>query len=210
MHAMNYRKWFVLMTGMALISLVGCERAVAPDVAAAQEAVATSTPVAAALPPASPAVIPQQPSTEPAVQPVRTKSSASEPELATMSVAQPPAKLGAPVDLRYTVDGSITAGQPVTLHLAAVPRVAGSNLEVSIKEEAGISTSAKTGQARAQKADAAVAYRQQMSVTKQAGGPTALRVLVTMETPEGSSHSWFTVPLEAAPPAGKAVKATLE
>lgn len=127
-----------------------------------------------------------------------------------MNLAEPPAKLGAPVDLRYSVEGNFNAGQPVTLHLAAVPRVAGSNLEVSIKDEAGISTSSKIGQVRVQKADASAAYRQSMSVTKQSGGPSAVRVLVTMETPEGSAHSWFTVPLEAAPVASKAAKGSLE
>jgi hypothetical protein len=138
------------------------------------------------------------------------KPAKHEPELSVMALAQAPSKLGVAVDLRYSVDGDLQSGQPVILHLAAVPRVAGTNLEVSIKEEAGISTSAKVGQARAQKVDAATAYRQQMVVMKAAGGPSAVRVLVTMETPEGSAHSWFTVPLERAAAANKAVKARLE
>jgi hypothetical protein len=83
-----------------------------------------------------------------------------------------------------------------------VPRVAGSNFSMSIKKESGISS---TGSAlNAQKVSASTIYRQDVSVTKLAGGPSKLHVLVTMEVPEGSAHSWFSIPLEGAPsPAGK-------
>ena len=37
------------------------------------------------------------------------------------------------VDLRYQFDGEALPNQPVTLHLAAVPRVAGANLSVSVQ-----------------------------------------------------------------------------
>jgi hypothetical protein len=175
-----------LLVGAVLFALPGCERVAAPAAALLQPA--TSVPVQAE-----------------AVQPAK-----NEPSLSAMSLAEPPSKLGAPVDLRYSVEGDLAMGQPVTLHLAAVPRVAGSNMEVSIKEEAGISTSSRIGQMRVQKADASAAVRQSMSVTRQSGGPSSVRVLVTMETPEGSAHSWFTVPLARAPAAEKAVKARLE
>jgi hypothetical protein len=125
-----------------------------------------------------------------------------------MKLAEPPHKLGAPVDLRYQFDGDVKAGQPVTLHLAAVPRVAGSNLTVSIKKESGISTTA--GELRVQKAGASTPYRQELSVTKLAGGPAELHVLVMMELPEGSAHSWFNIPFDAVPAAGKQQSIKLE
>ncbi len=120
-------------------------------------------------------------------------AAAREPDIATMKRAVPTSsKLGAPVDLHYQVDGLPEAGRPVTVHLAAVPRIAG-NLSVSIKEAEGLqATVAPLAQ---QKATAGTAYRQQMSVTRAANGPAELRVLVTLETPEASAFSWFSVPL---------------
>jgi hypothetical protein len=116
------------------------------------------------------------------------------PDISSMKLAQPSSsKLGVPVDLHYQLEGDAQAGRPATLHLAAVPRVAGGNLNVSIKESAGIQATAPA--LAIQKASAGTAYRQQLSVTRAADGPSELRVLVTMELPEGSAFSWFGVPL---------------
>lgn len=135
-----------------------------------------------------------------------------EPELSSMAVATSvSSKMGAPVDLRYQFDGSVQAGTPVTLHLAAVPRVAGTNLSVSVKKEPGVQTSAAeatAGQVRAQKAAATTAYRQQLSVTRMSNGPTELRVLVTMDLPQGSAFSYYSIPLNGAPAASKQNPAT--
>ena len=87
------------------------------------------------------------------------------------------------------------------LHLAAVPRVPGSNLTVSIKETAGID--AVAAPLTAQKASAKQAYRQQLSVTRQAGAPAELRVLVTMDAPEGQAFGYFGVPLADAAAAAR-------
>jgi hypothetical protein len=77
---------------------------------------------------------------------------------------------------------------------------------VSIKDVDGIQ--AVAAPITAQKASAGTAYRRQLSVTRLAGGPSELRVLVTMEMPEGSAHSWFSVPFQ---PSARAVKgATVE
>lgn len=202
MHKMNMLKGVGLLVGAAMVALTGCERAAEP-----------SSPIVAEIMPAQPEVAPppaasELATSEPAAQtaaakPAAERRAAPEPDLSSMAVAKAPSKLGAAVDLRYVVDGDPDSGLPVTVYLAAVPRVAGSNLEVSVKDEPGISTSSKIGQARVQKADASTAYRQSMSVSKQAGGPSALRVLVTMETPAGSAHSWFSVPLNAATAAQK-------
>lgn len=117
------------------------------------------------------------------------------PRLEDMRLATTSSKLGVPVDLRYQFEAPVEAGRPVTLHLAAVPRVAGSDLTVSIKETAGIDAIAAP--LTAQKATARQAYRQQLSVTRHQDAPTELRVLVTMEGPEGSTFGYFSVPLDA-------------
>lgn len=116
------------------------------------------------------------------------------PELGAMKLAAVSSKLGVPVDLRYQFDGEVEQGRPVTLHLAAVPRVAGSNLRVSIKQEPGVEASAAAIDVR--KANATSAYRQQLSITRREGGPRELRVLVTMDLPEGSAFGYYSVPFE--------------
>lgn len=118
-----------------------------------------------------------------------------EPALDSMTLAAAPAKLSVPVDLRFQFDGDAIAGRPVTLHLAAIPRVSGSNLRIAIKEMPGIRASA--GPLSTQKASAATTYRQQLVITRVADGPKELRILVTMDLPQGSAFGWFSVPLEA-------------
>jgi hypothetical protein len=176
-----------LVTAITLLAFAGCKRPAPPP---------AETPVPEAPAPATPAA------QAPAVSAAEPQPAASAgPVISSMTLAAPPQKLGAPVDLRYQFDGEVKAGQPVTLHLAAVPRVAGSNLTMSIKNESGIS--AKASALNVQKANVSTAYRQDVSVTKLDGGPSELQVLVTMEVPEGSAHSWFTIPLGVAPAAGK-------
>lgn len=129
-----------------------------------------------------------------AMQVDATVSSApAPPRLEDMQLAKTASKLGVPVDLRYQFDAPPEPGRPATLHLAAVPRVPGSNLTVSIKETAGID--AVSAPLTAQKASAKQAYRQQLSVTRHAGAPAELRVLVTMDAPEGQAFGYFGVPL---------------
>jgi hypothetical protein len=158
--------------------------------------VSAPTPAAAPAPASKPA---------PAAQPAAD----AEPAVATMRLATASSKLGVPVDLRYQFDGATGEGQTATLHLAAVPRVAGSNLTVTIKDVPGIHTS--VGEIRAAKASMATPYRRQLAVTRERGGPAELRVLVTMDMPEGQAFSWFSVPLENAPAAtGKQAPVRME
>ena len=127
----------------------------------------------------------------------RSLELSGEPALAAMKVArQESSKMGVPVELRYLIEGDAMTGQPVTVYLAAVPREAGTNLAVSVKEDAGIQF--QKAALNAQKVEAATAYRQQLQVVRLAGGPQQLRVLVTMDFPIGTGFSYFTVPLGAA------------
>jgi hypothetical protein len=133
--------------------------------------------------------------------PPPTVAESRTPALADMLPAIASGKMGVPVELRYSFDSSVQVGQAVTLHLAAIPQVAGNNLSVSLKTDPGIR--AATGEIHAQKATAAAAYRQQVSITRLAGGPAELRVLVTMDMPIGSAFGYYSIPLDGAPPAGK-------
>ena len=146
-------------------------------------------PADAAEPAPSPAPEPPPP-TEPSPVP---KPTAMEPSLDSMRVAIPSAKISVPVDLRYQVDGDALAGKPVTVHLAAVPRVAGAKLHVELKNVPGLQVA--EGPLEIQKASAATPYRQRLSVTRSGAGPDQLRVLVTMEMTEGMAFGYYSVPL---------------
>jgi hypothetical protein len=186
--------------------LVACGEAPQPEPAApppapaetpapADEAVPAPSeeapPADAAEPAPSPAPEPPPP-TEPSPVPKPT-ATAMEPSLDSMRVAIPGAKISVPVELRYQVDGDALAGRPVTVHLAAIPRVAGAKLHVELKSAPGLQVAAKP--LDVQKASAKTAYRQQLSVTRSGAGPDHLRVLVTMEMAEGLAFGYYTVPL---------------
>jgi len=188
-----------------LAALTACDRPApapapveggAPAEAPAGSPAPTDTP---SEPPADSPAAPAQPTpdapppTDPSPAPTPTSY---EPPLDSMQTAKPTAKLGVPVDLRYRFEAEPLGNQPVTLHLAAVPRVPGSNLAVSVKHVDGIEVAAG-GAFDARKASANNAYRQQFSVTRQAASPPELRVLVTMDLPEGSAFGFYSIPLDA-------------
>jgi hypothetical protein len=184
-------------TGVLLIAtlLAGCAKPApvpepAPPETTPQAAPATpDAPPPAETVPAQPA--PEAPSpTDPSAVPKPT--AANEPSLESMSVATPSAKMSVAVDLRYSFDTEALPGQPVTLHLAAVPRVNGRNLSMSVKEVAGVRLAA--GPLNLQKATGPAVYRRQFSVTRGADSPTQLRVLVTMDYASGSGFGFFSVP----------------
>lgn len=166
----------------------------------ADQAPASAPPPTDLPPPEDSPAAPAQPApdapppTDPAPAPTPT-SAPQGPALSSMYLAQAPTKLSVPVDLRYSFDSEPLSDQPVTLHLAAVPRVAGTNLAISVQNVTGIQV-ATAGPLKVQKANANGTYRQQLSVTRQATSPKELRVLVTMDLPEGSAFGFFSVPFE--------------
>jgi len=188
-----------LATGAALLSLVlaGCGKPPPPGepTAPAQDAVPAAPAAEPAPSPPPDAPPPTDPS--PAAQPAAYQG----PALDSMLAATPSAKLSVPVDLRYRFDAEPLANQPVTLHLAAVSRVAGSNLHVSVKQTQGLQVA--SGPLEVQKATVAGVYRQQLSVTRSAAGPEKLRILVTMEMPEGTAFGYYSVPLTGGNPPQK-------
>ncbi|HET7809790.1 MAG TPA: hypothetical protein VFL16_04390 [Steroidobacteraceae bacterium] len=223
----NIRKLRGLATGIAVLGmlLAGCSKAPVPAPAEPASAPPASAPPASAphageapggdapadtpdpatgTPPsdsAEPAPSPgptPPPPTEPSAAPKPT-AAATEPALESMQRAAPSAKISVPVDLRYHFDSDPATHGATTLHLAAVPRVAGSGLRVSFKPAAGIVL--QGGALEVQKASAAGVYRQQFSVARSANAASQLRVLVTMDMPQGQAFGYFTIPLESAPPA---------
>jgi hypothetical protein len=202
-----------LLAAPLLVLLAACDAQKPEEVPAPPpsppEAVAppTETPPAAdpAAPPANaaadPATAPQAPAqpapTAPPPQdpsPAPTPTAAKGPPLESMSVAAPPAKLGVAVDLRYRFDSAVVVDQPVKLHLAAVPRVAGTNFTVSIRKIAGLDVA--NGGLVLDKVDASGVYRQEMTLIRRASAPDNIRVLVTMDVPEGAGFGFFSIPLD--------------
>ena len=197
--ATNYIRPAISAALLCLL-LVGCDKAPAPQTPAPATP-AESAPPAEAVPAPSSEVPPADaaepvpspsppPPTEPSTVP---KPTAAEPALDAMQVATASAKISVPVNLRYQIDGEALPGQPFTLHLAAVPRVAGAQLQVSVKNAPGLQIA--SGPLQIQKASAATPYRQRLSVTRSASGPENLRVLVTMDLAEGTAFGYFTIPL---------------
>lgn len=81
----------------------------------------------------------------------------------------------------------------MALHLAVIPRLSGSNLTVTIEPANGVRSSANT--LRAQLAEGQLAYRQQLSVTRDANGPAEMVILVTMDGADGRISRRFSLPL---------------
>jgi len=174
--------------------------------AQAAPAIPDATPPAETLPaPESAPAAPVQPTpdapppTEPSVAP--KPSAANEPSLDSMRLATPSAKLSVAADLRYQFDGVALPNQPVTLHLAAVPRVSGGKLSMTVRQVDGVQLA--PGALTVQKANGPEVYRQQFSVTRGAHAPAELRVLVTMETSQGSAFGFFSVPFDSGTNAQK-------
>ena len=215
MRTNNLDAAFRAATGVFLLAtlLAGCAKpAPAPEPAPTESppqiapATPDAPPPAETLPapedaPASPAQpAPDAPApTEPSAVPKPTAS--NEPSLESMSVAAPSAKMSVAVDVRYSFDSAALPGQPVTLHLAAVPRVSGSNINVSVKEVAGVRLAA--GPLHLEKTDGSNVYRRQFSVTRGTDSPPQLRVLVTMDYASGSGFGFFSVPFASGTNAQK-------
>ena len=179
--------------------LAGCDKP-APQATPPAPPPATLPPEDAPPPPEANPATPAQPTpdapapTEPAVP----KPAASEPELDSMMVAKASEKQSVAVGLRYTFEGGASPNQPVTLHLAALPRVDGTNLRVTVKAAPGLQLA--DGPLSMQKAGPASVYRKNVSVTPLAGSPRELRVLVTMNMGPDLAFGYFTIPLPGGPP----------
>jgi hypothetical protein len=193
--------------------LAGCGNTAAPEPVAAPPPASRETPAEILPPadtpaPANPTETPGAPAQpapaapspqEPAAAPAQAGTSG--PALDSMSAAKASAKISVPVDLRYQFDGPVVPNQPVTLHLAAVPRVAGAALTVTITPVSGLRMDAAP--LGVQKASTDGVYRQHLSITAAEGAPAELRVMVTMDMDRGKAFGFFTVPLAGGTAAQK-------
>jgi hypothetical protein len=179
--------------------LAACTR---PEPPPADESPPTVPPPAseeAPPPPADAPAGPDQPApdapapTDPSPAPQPT-SGGDEPALESMQLARSNAKIGVPVDLRYSVEGDPLGDQPVRLHLAAIPRVDGSDLRISVQRAEGLEFT--EGALTVQKATQAGVYRKQLALTRRDSGPGEVRVLITMGADGGSAHGFYSIPLE--------------
>ena len=214
---MNTKFDQILRTAAAallLLTLAACDKAPPAEVPAPSSAPAESAPDTSPVPapteetsPTETPAAPTQPEStppppeEPSAVPKPTAALVG-PSLESMQVARPSAKMSVPVDLRYRFDSEPLPGQPVTLHLAAVPRVAGSNLKISIKQTEGVQFGS-SGPLRVQKATPSGLYRQQLSVTRASAGTQSLRVLVTMDMGEGVAFGYYSIPFTSGTTAQK-------
>jgi hypothetical protein len=191
--------------------LAGCGHSAAPEDVPAPPPAGSEVPVTAPAEtqaPANPTEVPGAPAQpapgapppqEPAATP--TPAALKEPLLESMSAARASAKISVPVDLRYQFDGPVLPNQPVMLHLAAVPRVAGANLTVTINPVAGLRMDAAP--LSVQKVNADGVYRQQLSITAAGTAAAELRVMVTMDMDQGKAFGFYTVPFTSGTAAQK-------
>jgi hypothetical protein len=188
-----------IATLLAAALLAACAREAPPAPAPADDPsppAAPATPEAVPTPapePAPPADAAPSP-TDPTPAPTPTATPAS-PALETMRLAMAPSKLGVAADVRYSFDTAPAAGQPATLHVAVVPRVAGQALEFSLQPAAGVESLA-SGPVTRQKLDRGEALRRQYVVTRTVAAPTRLKVLVTLSWDGGSSFGFYSIPLD--------------
>jgi hypothetical protein len=193
-------------TGMALLALAlaGCDKP-APQVAPVTAPDSSAPPSAAPAVPDAPAPDPAAPApdapppTEPSAVPKPATS--NEPRVESMLAAIPSTKMSVAVDLRYSFDGAVLPNQPVIVHLAAVPRVGGGNMRVSVQNTEGLQLAASP--LTVQKTTASGVYRQQFSLTRLAATPEPLRVLVTVQMGEDTGFGYFTIPLDGGTNAQK-------
>ncbi|MEO8064353.1 MAG: hypothetical protein ABI821_16580 [Pseudomonadota bacterium] len=198
-------------TTLLVALLAGCGHSATPEAVPAPPPAAAETPMTTspdAQMSANPTEVPGAPAQpaaaapppqEPAATP--TPAASNEPKLDSMSAAKASAKISVPVNLRYQFDGPVLPNQPVMLHLAVVPRVAGSKLTVSVNPVAGVRMDAAA--LTVQKVAADGVYRQQMSITAADSAPAELRVMVTMDMDQGKAFGFFTVPLAGGTAAQK-------
>jgi hypothetical protein len=179
---------------LATLLLAGC--AAREDVAPAAPDDSAESPSAPAAPQASPTENSPATGTAQSAPMLADASPAAADDTAQWSLASPQAKRGVALDLKYQFDGVPDANQPVTVRVALVPRVAGSNLTFEVKSRDDLRVDAAP--LALQKANAAGVYRHVFALTATSANPAPLQVLVGMDTVEGRSYGVYTIPVTTA------------
>jgi hypothetical protein len=118
-----------------------------------------------------------------------------QPAVGTMRVAKAVGKMGAPVEVRYEPTGTTVRGQPITLKLAFVPQIAGSELSVEFPATEAVSIDSAVSRMSVPKAEREAVYRRTLIVTPRLGDTADLRVMVWLEAEGGRYFSIFTIPV---------------
>jgi hypothetical protein len=111
-----------------------------------------------------------------------------------MRLAKSSGKLGVAADVRYSLEAAPAQGQPLTLNIAVIPRVAGQALEFSLQPADGVQVAA--GPVTRLKVDQTDTLRQQYTITRTAEMPRTLRVLVTHRWDGGSAFGFYSIPVD--------------
>jgi len=136
----------------------------------------------------------QSPASDPAAA-ANSRVAIAEPALDTMSEAQPSSKISVPADVRYQLSGAALQDQPITVKIAVVPRVAGTNLRVEFPDSPSVSVDVGGSPSVEQKVEAAGIYRRSLSITPRASAGAQMRVLVSMDVEGGRYFGIFSIPL---------------
>ena len=106
-------------------------------------------------------------------------------------------KVGVPVDVRFKLAGVAAKDQPTPLDLAFVPRIEGTNLEVTFIGSATTSIDAGAAPFVVAKPAVSSIQRRRLTVTPRAADEGAVRVQVSMDVAGGRYMSIFTIPVSA-------------
>lgn len=126
-----------------------------------------------------------------------TGASGTEPGLADMRLARAGEKIGAPVDVRYLVQGSVARGRATPVAVAIVPRIAGT-LRVEFASNDEIKVVAGDAAPAAAKVAAASIHRYALEATPLTADRGTVQLIVTMQADGGRYMSVFNIPLDAA------------
>jgi hypothetical protein len=139
------------------------------------------------------------PSTKPQPEPptIEGMKSASTdgPPLDDMQLARASGKLGPPVDVRYQLSGSATKYQPVTLQLAFVPRLDGSNLRVEFPDTDGVAIETGSKKIASQKASKSDVLRHALLVTPTAADSGEVRAYVSIDVGSAKYAGIVSIPI---------------
>ena len=106
-------------------------------------------------------------------------------------------KVGVPVDVRYKLAGVAAKDQPTPLDLAFVPRIEGTNLEVTFIGSETTSIDAGAAPFVVAKPATSSIQRRRLTVTPRAADDGMVRVQVSMDVAGGRYVSIFTIPVSA-------------
>lgn len=119
------------------------------------------------------------------------------PELKDMKPATAGQKVGAPVDVRYSIQGAVAGGRATPVALAIVPRMAGAlAVEFAGTDGMTVTAAAPAHEAGAVSAGSVLRYAIEATPRRSAGG--MLQVIVAMDVDGGRYISVFNIPLGAA------------